>query len=50
MYKQFTEPKTALKNILKTENRINLYEKTIKFINLRVELDISSFKEDIWSH
>ena len=40
----------SLKNILKTENRINLYEKTIKFINLRVELDISSFKEDIWSH
>ena len=40
----------SLKNILKTENRISLYEKTIKFINLRVELDISSFKEDIWSH
>ena len=38
------------KNILKSENRISLYEKTIKFINLRVELDISSFKEDIWSH
>ena len=40
----------SLKNILKSENRISLYEKTIKFINLRVELDISSFKEDIWSH
>ena len=40
----------SLKNILQSENRINLYQKTIKFINLRVELDLASFKEDIWSH
>ena len=40
----------SLKNILVRENRIDLYEKTIKFINLRVELDLASFKEDIWSH
>ena len=40
----------SLNNILKREKRINLYEKTIKFINTRVELDLASFKEDIWSH
>ncbi len=40
----------SLENILKSENRINLYEKSRKFINLRVELDLASFKEDIWSH
>ncbi len=40
----------CLKNILVREKRIDLYEKTIKFINLRVELDSASFKEDIWSH
>tara|TARA_X000000950_G_C13875606_1_gene644722 strand:- start:1219 stop:1830 length:612 start_codon:yes stop_codon:yes gene_type:complete len=40
----------SLKNILVRENRIDLYEKTIKFINTRVQLDLASFKEDIWSH
>ena len=40
----------SLKNILEREKRTNLYEKTIKFINLRVELDLASFREDIWSH
>ena len=40
----------SLKKILESENRINLYNKTIKFINTRVELDFASFKEDIWSH
>ena len=40
----------SLKKILIREKRINLYEKTIKFINTRVELDLASFKEDIWSH
>ena len=39
-----------LNNILERENRKNIYEKTIKFINTRVELDFASFKEDIWSH
>ena len=39
-----------LKKILVREKRINLYEKTIKFVNTRVELDLASFKEDIWSH
>ncbi len=40
----------SLKKILIRENRINIYEKTIKFINTRVDLDYASFKEDIWSH
>ncbi len=40
----------SLNNILIREKRINLYEKTIKFINTRVELDFASFKDDIWSH
>ena len=40
----------TLKNILIRESRINLYEKTIQFINTRVQLDLASFKEDIWSH
>ena len=40
----------SLKKILERENRIDLYTKTIKFINTRVSLDFASFKEDIWSH
>ena len=40
----------SLKKILEREKRIELYNKTIRFINTRVELDLASFKEDIWSH
>ncbi len=40
----------SLKKILERENRIDLYKKTIKFINTRVDLDFASYKEDIWSH
>tara|TARA_B100000524_G_C23502577_1_gene317547 strand:- start:31 stop:642 length:612 start_codon:yes stop_codon:yes gene_type:complete len=40
----------SLKQILEREERINLYDETIKFINTRVKLDFASFKEDIWSH
>ena len=40
----------SLKKILERENRFEIYEKTIKFINTRVDLDFASFKEDIWSH
>ena len=40
----------SLKNILEREERKYLYDKTVKFINTRVELDYASFKEDIWSH
>ncbi len=39
-----------LYKILVRENRIDLYNKSIKFIPTRVELDLASFKEDIWSH
>ncbi len=39
-----------LKKILKREKRIDLYNSTIKFINTRVDLDLASFKEDIWAH
>ena len=40
----------SLKQILERENRIDIYNKTIKFINTRVDLDFAFFKEDIWSH
>ena len=39
-----------LQKILIRENRINLYNKAIKVVPTRVELDLASFKEDIWSH
>tara|TARA_B100001250_G_scaffold374856_1_gene361982 strand:+ start:1911 stop:2522 length:612 start_codon:yes stop_codon:yes gene_type:complete len=39
-----------LHKILVRENRIDLYNKTIKFLRTRVDLDLASFKEDIWSH
>ena len=39
-----------LKKILLRENRMELYNNTLKFINTRVNLDLASFKEDIWSH
>ena len=40
----------GLNKILARENRNDLYNKTIKFIRTRVELDFAYFKEDIWSH
>ena len=40
----------SLNNILLREKRIDIYNSTIKFINTRVDLDLASFKEDIWSH
>ncbi len=39
-----------LKQILIRENRNKLYEDAIKYIHTRVELDLASFTEDIWSH
>ena len=39
-----------LEKILIRENRIKLYRDTVGFINTRVNLDLASFKEDIWSH
>ena len=40
----------SLNKILLRENRIELYNNTVKFIKTRVDLDFASFKEDIWSH
>ena len=39
-----------LNKILVRENRIELYHNSLKFLSTRVELDLASFKEDIWSH
>ena len=40
----------SLQNILIRENRLDLYQKTIKFLPTRVELDFASFNEDIFAH
>ena len=40
----------ALTKILKREKRYDLYEDCLKFINTRVNLDLASFSDDIWSH
>ena len=39
-----------LYKILIRENRVKLYEDCLKFIKTRVDLDLSLFKDDIWSH
>ena len=39
-----------LKKILIREKRDKLYTEAIKFIHTRVELDLASFNNDIWSH
>ncbi len=36
--------------ILERENRLELYNNCLKFISTRVDLDLASFKDDIWSH
>tara|TARA_Y100001935_G_scaffold228591_1_gene207601 strand:- start:450 stop:1061 length:612 start_codon:yes stop_codon:yes gene_type:complete len=40
----------SLEKILIREKRDKLYYDTIKFINSRVNLDLASFNNDIWSH
>ena len=40
----------GLNKILIRENRLDLYNKAVKFLPTRVDLDFASFKEDIWSH
>ncbi len=40
----------ALSKMLKRENRMNLYNDCLRFINTRVNLDLESFPDDIWSH
>ena len=39
-----------LNKILERENRIDLYKDCLKFLKTRVNLDLSLFKDDIWSH
>ncbi len=39
-----------LKKILIREKRDKLYKDCLNFLKTRVELDLSLFKEDIWSH
>ncbi len=39
-----------LQKILERENRINLYHDCLKFLKVRVDLDLALFKDDIWSH
>ena len=39
-----------LEKILERENRINLYQDCLKFLKIRVDLDLALFKEDIWAH
>ena len=39
-----------LSKILERENRIELYKECLKFLKIRVDLDLALFKDDIWSH
>jgi len=39
-----------LNKILQREGRLELYENCLKFLKIRVELDLAMFKDDIWSH
>jgi len=39
-----------LKDILLREDRYDLYKKAINCIQTRVDLDLASFTEDLWSH
>jgi ribonuclease D len=39
-----------LNRILLREKRIKLYNDCLKFVKTRVDLDLASFKDDIWSH
>ena len=39
-----------LEKILVRENRFELYKKCLKFLKIRVDLDLALFKDDIWAH
>ena len=41
---------SELEKILTREKRIALYKDCLKFLKTRVDLDLASFREDIWSH
>jgi ribonuclease D len=40
----------GLIQILKREKRMDLYKDCLKFLKTRVELDLASFRDDVWSH
>ena len=39
-----------LNKMLEREGRLELYNSCLKFLKIRVELDLAMFKDDIWSH
>ena len=39
-----------LNKILIRENRFELYKECLKFLKIRVDLDLALFKDDIWAH
>ena len=39
-----------LNKILTRENRFELYRDCLKFLKIRVDLDLALFKDDIWAH
>ena len=41
---------SKLSKILVREKRLDLYNSCLKFLKTRVDLDLASFKDDIWSH
>ena len=41
---------SKLNQILVREKRLDLYNGCLKFLRTRVDLDLASFKDDIWSH
>ena len=41
---------SKLSQILVREKRVDLYNSCLKFLRTRVDLDLASFKDDVWSH
>ena len=41
---------SKLRQILVREKRLDLYNNCLSFLSTRVDLDLASFKDDIWSH
>ncbi len=41
---------SELYKILEREKRVELYKDCLKFLKTRVDLDLASFRDDIWSH
>jgi len=39
-----------LNKILVRENRIELYKEALKYLKIRVDLDLALIPQDVWSH